>query len=339
MHKFPSIEQYRHAVREATTRARYAGKQEDGTPIYAEDRVLPTLTFRGTVKIHGTNAAIVREAGEVYYQSRERKLSLEFDNAGFMAAMQSQPVDALINQVLVGVGVSPAQDPTVCIYGEWCGKGIQKNVAISELSKRFVIFAIKVDDTWVDFSLIPLNLPGSIFYSAFEFPNWEIEIDIENPMVINNRLVELTQMVEDECPVAKCFGVSGIGEGIVWWCTTPGYRDIRFKVKGEKHSVSKVKTLASVDVEKITTLNEFVARTVTDERLTQGLHVLQTELLLPFEMTSLGEFIRWVFNDVMKEEADTIFASGFERKDLGSPIAGRSRKWFVEELNKQKQFA
>ncbi len=46
MKKFPSIEQFRHAVRAVRDRASF-----NGTPV-------PTLRFRGTVKLHGTNAGI-----------------------------------------------------------------------------------------------------------------------------------------------------------------------------------------------------------------------------------------------------------------------------------------
>jgi hypothetical protein len=50
-------------------------------------------------------------------------------------------------------------------------------------------------------------------------------------------------------------------------------------------------------------------------------------------MSSMGDFIRWVYGDVIKEESDTIAASGFDVKKLGVPIANASRKWYVEKLN------
>jgi hypothetical protein len=108
-----------------------------------------------------------------------------------------------------------------------------------------------------------------------------------------------------------------------------------FKVKGEKHSVSKVRTLAAVDVEAINALNEFVDSVVTESRLEQGLDNLVREQRKPFEMTSLGDFIRWVYNDVVKEEADTIEASGFDAKKLGGPIANVARKWYINRYNAQ----
>ena len=58
VYKMPSIEQFRNVIQEVTHRARYRGEDEQNQPIY-EDCELPTLTFRGSVKMHGTNAGIV----------------------------------------------------------------------------------------------------------------------------------------------------------------------------------------------------------------------------------------------------------------------------------------
>ena len=106
-----------------------------------------------------------------------------------------------------------------------------------------------------------------------------------------------------------------------------------FKVKGEKHSASKVKTLAPVDVEAVSQINDFVAMAVTEARLEQALHNLVNEQLKPFDMTSMGDFISWVHQDVLKEEADTLQASGIEYKKLGRPIALVAKRWFVAKLD------
>jgi hypothetical protein len=42
-----------------------------------------------------------------------------------------------------------------------------------------------------------------------------MEIDFNMPQLVQNQLSEITIAVEEECPVAKAFGFSGIGEGIV----------------------------------------------------------------------------------------------------------------------------
>lgn len=94
---------------------------------------------------------------------------------------------------------------------------------------------------------------------------------------------------------------------------------------------SKVKTLAAVDVEAVATLKAFIDATVTEERLEQGLWNLVHEQEKPIEMTSMGDFIRWVYNDIIKEETDTIVASGIDPKKIGSAVANVARPWFSKK--------
>jgi hypothetical protein len=340
MIKFPSIEQYRNVIRHVQTSTRYAGKDENGDPIYNHSKPLPTLTFRGTVKLHGTNAGIVYDVASdsFTYQSRERVLSLTQDNAGFMLyQMKNEDLWRQYFKSMVHEDVAQ-----IVAFGEWCGRGIQKGVALSELDRMFVIFAVKFIypggiTVWAE----PLELgetsktdiPG--VYDIEEFPTYEIDIDFKYPEIAQNKMIEITEAVEKECPVGKHFGVSAIGEGVVWTCVSPGWNDSGtwFKVKGEKHSASKVRTLAAVDVEAVENMRSFVDSVVTEARLEQALDNLVREQLLPFEMKSMGDFIRWVYNDVMKEEIDTIVANQIDTKKLGSAVANVARPWFIQKFN------
>lgn len=351
MRKFPSIDQLRNAIRNVNRRSTYVGRDEAGEPIFDQSRAKPVLTYRGTVKLHGTNAGIVFKDSDksIQYQSRERVLTLEQDNAGFALYMMGRE-DVLRGMFRNILDANP-EAKEIAIYGEWCGQGIQKGVAISEVPKMFVIFGVKLftevevqtDDEadpnavevgrWIDFAGI--SALAERIFNILDFPTWEIEIDFARPEFAQARLSELTEAVEAECPVGKAFGVSGVGEGIVWTPIDPTYRTSQnwFKVKGEKHSVTKVRTLAAVDVEAAQSIYEFVDRTITDERLEQGVYNLVNEQQKPLEMTSMGDFLRWVFNDVMKEERDTIVASGIDPKKLGGPIANRARPWYVSKVN------
>lgn len=339
MIKFPSIEQFRTVIRHVKQQAQYVGRDENGDAIYDQTRAIPTLKFRGTVKLHGTNAGIVYDYATrtMSFQSRERVLSLTSDNAGFMLAQMK-------NEALWREWFEIHRQPDIAqiaIFGEWCGQGIQKGVALTELPKMFVVFATKFvytdgESEWVDTDPADesiVDIPG--VYEIVDFPMWDIEIDFNNPEIAQNKMIEITNEVEAECPVGKHFGVSGIGEGVVWTCVTPDFNGSGtwFKVKGEKHSTSKVKTLAAVDVEAIQNLKTFVDSVVTESRLEQGLDNLVREQLKPLDMTSMGDFIRWVFNDVIKEETDTIVANGFDPKKLGGPIANAARPWFIKKVN------
>lgn len=343
MIKYPSIEQYRTVITNVKRRATYAGRDENGDIIYDATKVPPTLKYRGTVKLHGTNAGIVYDicADDFQYQSRERVLTLTSDNAGFALYMSSKEgvLRDLFNQLVEGVDLANAAK--VAVYGEWCGSSIQKGVAITQLDKMFVIFGVKLIDTegtgtWLNLAeRANIEAPEHRIFNVLRFGSWEIDIDFTKPELAQNKMIEITEAVEAECPAGKHFGVSGIGEGVVWNCITEGWRssDFTFKVKGEKHSASKVKTLAAIDVEAVQAIHDFIDMAVTEARLEQGLQNLINEQQKPFDMTSLGDFIRWVFNDVMKEEMDTIVASQLDPKKLGGPIANKARPWFIAKYN------
>jgi len=319
MKKYESIEQFRNVVRKVRINHDYQGKDENGDAIYAHLSPFPKLKFKGTVKLHGTNAGVVLyKDGTINFQSRERILSLEQDNAGFMLAMMGKDLNFLFD------GVEFTE--SIAVYGEWCGGNIQKSVAINGLPKMFVIFGYKVDGVYID--VFPQSNEQGI-YNINQFTTYDIEIDFENPELIQNKLIELTIEVENECPVGKYFGASGIGEGIVF--TSVDDANLKFKSKGEKHSSSKVKTLNAVDTESLEGLKEFVELTVTENRLEQGLQYLQ-EMGLSLENRSTGDFLSWVVKDVIKEETDTIVANQFDVKKVKSAVGVKARMWFLNRV-------
>jgi hypothetical protein len=53
---------------------------------------------------------------------------------------------------------------------------------------------------------------------------------------------------------------------------------------------------------------------------------------LELSTNSTGDFIRWVFNDISIEEADTITASSLTIKDIGKCISVKARKWLFKYL-------
>jgi hypothetical protein len=348
---FPSIEQFRNAIHHVTSTARYAGRDEHDEPIY-NTNPLPTLKFEGTVKLHGTNAAIgllrdytadfTGKSGH-WFQSREKIIDILNDNAGFVRFMSNPELD-LINakrrdiweplfdsQWSDGSPKMPQGVETI-IFGEWCGGNIQKGVGIAELPKMFVIFDIRIDGVWQSKEVVKrIHNKGSGIFNIYDYYTATINIDMEFPQKVQNTLSELTIKVEEECPVAKALGVSGIGEGIVWRCITPGWEDpkFRFKVKGEKHSASKVKQLANVDVEAVASMKEFADKVTTENRLRQGIDILRQRGLAT-DKRSLGEFIKWVVGDVEKEEADTAAASNIDLSKVKGEISNRARTWFFK---------
>jgi len=164
-----------------------------------------------------------------------------------------------------------------------------------------------------------------------QFGEWKIDIDFNEPEQSQNKLIDYTISVEEECPVAKHFGVEkGTGEGIVWTCNYNGIV-YRMKVKGELHSTSKVKILAPVDIERVNSINELVCNVVTENRLLQGLdHLRENNIELSIENT--GSFIKWVNGDIVKEEIDLIIGSNFEIKEVMAPASKKAKAWFFDKI-------
>jgi hypothetical protein len=306
---YPSTEQFRNVIKEV----QYHHKNEKQ----------PTLEFMGSVKLHGTNASVCKSGTEYWCQSRNNIITPDADNAGFAAWAYQQDLDSLFSQIPADV---------VVVYGEWCGGNIQSGVAISGLPKMFVIFKILADGVWLSPEQVK-KVKTDFTYNIWDFQTWSISIDFDRPGLIQNKLIELTEAVERECPVGKAFGSIGVGEGIVWTCVTPGYSSSRFtfKVKGEKHSVSKVKVLAAVDVEKVGSVNEFVDNTLTEARLNQGLEFLR-EQGLAVDQTSTGAFLKWIVGDILKEETDTMEASLLDKKDVTGVLSKKAREWFFSNF-------
>lgn len=343
MIKFPSIEQFRTVVSNVNRHFNFVGLDENGEAIYDPTLPKPVITFKGTVKLHGTNAAVSYNAKELWAQSRENIITPEKDNAGFAFFVESnkEAFYELFAQVMDKT--IPWPDPyknTITIYGEWAGGNIQKGVGICNLPKSFFIFGVKITPHteseeelkanpayWVDYSYLKNNEVK--IYNINDFPTYSIDIDFNMPQLVQNQLSELTIAVEEECPVAKAFGFSGIGEGIVWSAEFKGNVH-RFKVKGEKHSSSKVKTLAAVDVEKLNSIKDFVDYAVSESRFNQALENVFPNNE-PIDVKKMGDVIRWVVNDVIKEEMDTLVENQLEPKEINKYVSSKVREMFFKQ--------
>lgn len=353
---FPSIGQFANVVAAVNRRATYVGKDSNEVPIYDKFAPKPTLKFVGTTKLHGTNAGIILDFYNdvIYYESRESVLSPEKDNAGFANYMSSIQSD-FAKMIVENLGLENTEwhpdnkedgfwkDNILAVYGEWCGGSIQKGVAINGLEKMFVIFSATIrtrENTesrnldWFPVEEIKkMKLTDRKVYNIYDFKTWEIQIDFEKHHESVNKIVENTVAVEDECPFAKEFGKSGIGEGIVYICVTPPYNnsDLWFKSKGEKHANSKVKTLKPVDDAKINRMIEIANKVTPAWRLEQMFN--QTfDILNGGVVTTekLGDFIKAVNNDICKEETLLLQEEGVEFKDINKFVSTITRDYFKQ---------
>lgn len=330
MINYPKTGQFSDVVRSVSHKATFVGLDENEDPIYDGTREKPTLTFRGTVKLHGTNAAVCYNGTDMWVQSRNNVIDSLTGHMGFAEFVQANK-----DYFLKMFGKPKEGEDTITVYGEWAGPGIQNGVAISEIpQKMFFIFGVKVTPTegdayWLENFYVPEG--NDRVWDLKEMATFWIMIDFNRPQLSTPLLAKITEEVENECPIAKHFGISGIGEGVVWECINGGER-LLFKVKGEKHSSSKVKTLAQADPEKMQSIYDFVDYAATVNRVEQAMKEVATDGTA-LNKTHTPAVLRWIANDIIAEEAATLQASNIEWKDVAKDVSDRARRIFFDKLD------
>jgi hypothetical protein len=338
--KYPKTGQFREMVANVNRLVTFTGLDDNGDAIYDPSIPKPTLTFNGSVKLHGTNGGVSYNGQNgLWAQSRNGIITPERDNAGFAFFVKKNEdyFIELMAEIIARYEID-VNEFTISIYGEWAGKGILKNVGISEIDKAFFIFGVKISKPqdpefvsyWVDSS--ELRFKDQRIFNVEDYETYSIDVDFNMPQLVQNKFAEITEAVEKECPIAKAFGIeNGVGEGVVWTVNYKGARHV-FKVKGQKHSVSKVKKLASVDVEKLDSIKEFVTYAVTKNRFDQGIDEIFKGN--PLDIKKMGDFLRWIINDIMSEEIDTMVENNLKPKDVNKYISTKAREMFFAVYNK-----
>jgi hypothetical protein len=340
---FPEINQFHQTKKLIHSKSQFVGLDANGDPVYDSSKTLPKIDYVATTKSHGTNAAIQILGNQVVTQSRSRIITSEDDNVGFAAWVNTFSVDVWIKIKSEILKANNLSNKDLIIYGEWCGKGINAGCAVHQLEKMFVIFAAKEtyeEAPWLDLSSVDLSSFNEYkTFNIFQFGSWRFSINYNDPVDVAekvNKIIELTLEIEKECPIGKFFGVSGVGEGLVAVPVTKEWNSSRywFKSKGSEHSKSRVKKLPTQNVEKVKDIQDYVSRNVSEERLTQAWNWLK-ENKKPQDRTSTSDFLRWMVNDIEKEEKDQREASGLTEKDVNSAISHASRNWFFQKVDSQ----
>lgn len=356
---YSSIGQFRHVVEKVRRRAEYVGRNAADEPLYDAQRAKPTIAFQGTVKLHGTNAGIDFDLNEGTFRakSRERYLTVEDDNHGFCAWMESHEGQLELNALMQvlrqqTIYVSLTGFTGVCrVYGEWCGNRVNGKTGIGTLPNRWVVFGVSLDipalgtldqsgykGVWWNLAPIanelqrvsPLHAERKLFFIS-DYPTFTLSIDFNEPESALDRLEELTLAVEANCPVAQAMGSQGIGEGIVWASDTQDHGHLVFKTKGMKHKGTKNARIVQVAPEVIESLDAFTAAVLTESRLEQGYDLIVANHGRVTE-DHIGAFLKWIGQDVLKEESDTLEVSGLERKQVMGRINNNAKKWLLPRL-------
>ena len=221
---------------------------------------------------------------------------------------------------------------------------------MSEVDPMFVAFGVRhvrPDDasTWAPRDVVARigPHPEARLHNTYEFATYTAVIDFRNPGAAQEELERITNEVERECPVGRAFGVSGVGEGVVWSSDAHehfGAGAVMFKVKGEKHAGvngPKIKkgAVAAIDPAELAGVREFVEYAVTEPRCEQGWdEVIVKEGLTPGREHMRG-FLQWMMKDVLKEEGDTAAANGLPNKLVRKEIVNAARTWFTAKVSEE----
>lgn len=344
MIKYPSIGQFRNIVKNVIEHSCFIGLDSEGIAQFDYLKPKPIYTFNATEKIHGTNAGVCfSNITGIWFQSRENIITTEKDNMGF-AFFGDANKDIFINiiQDLAKENNINLYHNIITIYGEWAGGKIQKNSALTNCEKAFIMFEyFKVspiepnEDTpakW--FRMSTIEYPSARIYNILRFNNYNFTIDFNTPELIQNDLIKLVEeVIEPASPLGKAFGQEeNVGEGIVCSYLTENGELLQFKVKGERHSThSKVKTLQQLDMVELNKLEECVEKVCHTWRFEQALvSTFGEDYVSNLDRKLLGDYLKWVSSDTLKEESDIIMEYGFDAKDILSRVAKKAKEYFFE---------
>lgn len=334
----PKIPQFRNIKKLITHIARFEGNDENDKPIYNDNR-LPILQAYGTVKLHGTFAGVSYNTVDgCYAESKNRILTPLSDNAEFSMFLKANYKNFLnlINNVMHTHSIN-TEENTISIFGEWAGKKIQAGVGISEIDRKFFIFGVKITPNdeekssyWVASNIFNLKKYDNIYHIK-EFKTFTADIDFNETDISEIDFKKMVDEVEKECPVAKHFGISGIGEGIVFTLYFNGTK-FRFKVKGKKHYIGcivKKQKAKSVDQQLVFDVVQKITEMRLEQMVNESFDVINGGEIC---IEGMGNYLRAVKEDILAEDIDIIIDAGLTMKNINKRLHEVARDYLMEKL-------
>ena len=296
------------------------------------------LTYHAKVKLHGTNAGVqITPSGEVVAQKRSQIITSKADNAGFAAWVEKN----------ISYFSQLKGNSHLTIFGEWCGSGIQKGVAISQLERKvFAVFAIQYGGVGEEIAKLEIRpekireiLPPHEDVFVLPYYGQPVDLDFGDAKQLQAAADTISQMVEAvekiDPWVKDNFGIEGVGEGLVMYPEVDSiverdrYTQLIFKAKGEKHQVVKTKQAAQVEPEVAQNIDEFVKLFVTEARLQQALtEACDNEL----SMKQMGQFLKWISLDIHKESEAELACCNLTWKQVNKSVNSAARKWYTNKV-------
>lgn len=360
---FGEILQYRNIIHNIKRMTEYKGQDENDEAIFCSEEEIKNLEYPiieaiGTEKIHGTNLCVsYSNLDGLWVQSRKNIITPENDNAGsaFFVNKTKEAWIKIIKDLAQYYEIN-LNENIISVYSEFAGGKIQKKSALTSLDKRAMIFQhfkvspIEPDENirseWYKTSICTENVksPENNIFNIMDFPKQRITLDFNHPEIAKEEMEKMIKEIEKSSKVGEQFGIKGnTGEGFVF---TFVYKDTlhRFKVKGEKHSNQKTR------VKKIKTKEETLEETLEEQkrinfvnkyacvswRLEQAIQEVNDTLNggVP-DIKKMGDVIKWVIKDNIKENLDIMTELNIEPKDLNKYISKVTRDFYIDFLNKE----
>lgn len=345
---------YPHTVSFAVFKKEKLGERE----FQLSQQLRPTFPlsgrYRGTIKLHGTNATLVfRDSSTTpTYQSRNRIITLANDNQGTVAHLPTAVVVPLVRRI-THIHGSP-RFAEIMLAGELCGVGIQNGVAVSTMPRFFCVFGICIDGVWVDMArYASVEVPEARVFNIMNYRTWEVKISLAgNTSAVYQQMMAYTEEVGKRCPFAEKFvdaegaQVVGPGEGIVWTLIPEDSHDAsvkmaltNFKTKTDafvttSRTPKAPQNPAAVDASVLAA--RFVEYAVGERRLEQGVEYMR-EMRRPFEKQNVGEFMKWVVEDTVREEVGAMIEMGADEKIVRKLVARRAGKFWVKMCDEGRE--
>lgn len=294
------------------------------------------LEIYGTPKLHGTNCSIVfYKDGTYQIQSRNNILNEHKDNMEFYKWMNSERIEYIKDKIKPYL----EKYPMVIVYGEYAGKSIQKNMAISNMERFFAVFALRLVNMKEDYYTIPINNIDiwNDNLRIFNLFKTEHKIILTKEKIDNLSFVEEidkeVKKYETQCIFAEKFGFKGVGEGIVWhyFIDNKAYffktKIDEFKTKAQK--VNKDKTIDKIKEDK-----KLVEYCLNENRLQQGIEYLK-ENSIPISIENIKSFISYIVQDTLREEKIFLQDNAVSDKKINKLVGAEAANWYKRYLKKE----
>lgn len=185
------------------------------------DKEYPTVQFHGTVKAHGTHMDVVKTNDEIFCQGRSEIFNaVKADSFGFYQFFKyhESKFEKIFKRIEEKCGFD-TENFNIVINGEWCGKGIQKGVAISHCEKMFIAHDVKFVPKDVSTENLAFYRPELVecvysenvddrIFNTEMFQTFEYTLDFNHSYAeIYEELMQITLQVENQCPIGLMFGV------------------------------------------------------------------------------------------------------------------------------------